>query len=77
MFLGQNRRASSDAANKRQCQLGKTRQWQAEQVGGLADAVAGRAFESNASGCAADQIDGAFSGQGLKVFFCSVCRFEA
>ncbi len=77
MFLGQNRGASCHAAYEWQCQLGKTRQRHAEKVCGLARVVAGRAFESNASGCAADQIDGAFSGQGLKVFFCSVGRFEA
>ena len=72
VFLGQNRGAGGNAANEWQGQLGKTRQGQAEQVGVVANAVARRSFESNASRGAADQVNGAFSSQGLQVFFCGV-----
>ena len=78
MLLRQNGRAGCHPANQRQHQLrgARQRQVQGRALGGVQGAHR-TAAQANAARGATDQLDHAFAGQRLQVFFGGVGRFEA
>ena len=78
MFLGQNRRAGSDAADQGKHQRGQGRERQRKAGAACRiDGAHGIGAQANAARCAADQIYDALAGQCLQMLFCSIGRLEA
>ena len=78
MFLSQNRRACSDAAHQWQHERRKGAQGQSKACAASGvDGAHGVGTQADATGGAADQINDAFAGQCLQVFFSGIGRLEA